>query len=1293
MDIMEAWIDVGGTFTDCFLRNSQGQLLCSKTLSSGRLPIACEQRGKLQWFSPQLVEDVTDFWKSSTLVAFDAQGHELGRLEIVASHEGVLQTSQLQVNSGPINCNPDTRFELLSGVEAPVLCVRRLLQVPLTQHLPKLQIRLGTTKGTNALLTQSGAPTALAITAGFEDLLLIGNQTRPDLFALEIHKPHILANWIVPIPERLDAMGRVLTPLDVEQSLLNLRKIHSTDCNSLAICLLHSYVSPAHELQVEKIAREVGFEQISLSSQVAPLVEVVARAETSLVDAYLSPVIRHYLSTLVEQFGGGDRVQLDVMTSAGGLTPWYAYSGKDSILSGPAGGIRALDGIRQATGEKQLLGLDMGGTSTDVCRVSNQIQLQFESNKAGVRILTPTLPIETVASGGGSICWFDGVALRVGPQSAGAAPGPACYGRGGPLTITDLNVFLGRIPDSQFPFALDHLAIQERLTELHEQVMPSIGIESLEELAYGLRTIANEQMAGAVRSVSIAQGSDPRAHALVGFGGAAGQHICEVAASLGIGRVFDSPHGGLLSALGMGLADRRVNSVEPVYEKLSICDWPSIKKRIANQGLELISKLIQLGADETNIGMSQAFELRYVGTDTSLTITIDNQQTDWPTDLTTRFHTAHQERFGYARPWKALELVAIRLEAWATTGQSLPVSTQVPVQTSIEESSAEVSTQFFFAGARHKTPCFERAKLLPGDQISGPAIILNAGSTLIIEPSWHATTRSDGTVELTRHMPTKEVSVHCVAPESAVDAVFRECFAARLKAIATQMGIVLQQTASSVNVKQRRDYSCAIFDCHGYLLSSAPHVPVHLGAMGQTVRAVMKEFPDMLAGDSFVVNDPYRGGSHLPDITVVTPVFSEEGELGVAGRKPLFYVANRAHHADVGGLSPGSMSITARKLIEEGIVISPRYLTRAGQDCSPDLELAWQNSRYPPRNISENLNDLMAQAAANIRGNQLILEYAKSESWERLLLAGHELLAAAAAHIALFIDRQTWDSLQFCDHLDDGTAIRVAIDRPAAGKMRIDFSGTGPTSDSNFNANPSIVAAAVIYVLRCIIADELPLNEGLLQNIELIIPPGCILNPLQSTIPEDSPAVAAGNVETSQRIVDVLLGAFGVAAASQGTMNNLLFGNGEFGFYETICGGSGATALAPGASAVHTHMTNTRLTDPEILESRYPTRLKSFEIRRGSGGSGMHHGGDGVIRLIEFLEPVSLSILSSRRGTYLPYGLHGGHAGAAGRNRLIRVSGDIVDLGGCCQLQVNSGDCIEIQTPGGGGYGKPNKVP
>ncbi len=1277
----EAWIDVGGTFTDCILHHD-GNLTRTKVLSSGATPLRVSPNANQSAnhsAKPRKISCDADwpagFWRGSQL--WTVAG-EHASVEIVDSGRDWLEIADaLEPTAG--------RLEIRTHLHAPVLGVHLLLGIPVGEPLPPISVRLGTTRGTNALLTRRGARTALAITAPLEDLLAIGDQTRPSLFTLDIHKSPPLASLTIGIDERIDAAGEILKPLDKGAAQAKLQKAYDDGVEAIAICLMHSYQNPEHERQLAEIARSIGFPEVSVSSEIAPLIEIVSRAQTTVLDAYLSPVVRSYLREINEQLGGPDVADLQVMTSAGGLVNWDGFRGKDSILSGPAGGVVALEQIRHALGQEALIGLDMGGTSTDVCRADGAQHLEVESSKAGVRILSPTVPIETVAAGGGSICWFDGVSLRVGPQSAGSTPGPACYGAGGPLTLTDINLLLGYLPASQFPFPLEHHAAETRLEGLLQECRQATGINETKKLAEGLRRIACEQMAEAVRTVSIAKGRDPRDHALVGFGGAAGCHVCEVAELLGIETVIDHPDAGLLSALGMGLAPRRADTTLPVYKLIDEVDWESLRQRVLAAFDEMISE---------DGSPSCVVELRYTGTDATISLAEDSLLTsvgrvvDSVSEEANRilheaFQAKHQQLYGYTQDI-AIEMVSVRCERLRQSEYSLPSEAIFAAGSPPPVGSATPGK------GTASFPELQRDLLQPGVGIVGPCIVNNDGSTLAIGRDWEAVACSNGTLAI-RYLGKSPGAAaddfHSREVASArPDAIARDCFAQRLSAIAQQMGEVLKRTSMSVNVKQRQDYSCAIFDAWGTLLANAAHVPVHLGAMGATVRGVLKHFPGLKPGDCFVTNDPFEGGSHLPDITVITPVFNGDGALA-------FFVASRAHHADVGGIAPGSMSVTATNLAEEGVLIEPKHLSASGKDMVEELVAAMQQQRWPPRKIGDLQADLNAQRAANHRGAGLLSEYCRQLSWGNAATLAEELLVASQQKMELYLRSrfELGKTYSATDSLEDGTRIAVSLKSTATGRLLCDFAGSGPTSKTNLNANPSIVSAALLYVLRCLVDDDLPMNEGVLRCVELKIPQG-VLNPQRGPAPEQSPAVAAGNVETSQRIVDVLLMALGEAACSQGTMNNLLFGDASFGFYETLCGGSGATRRSCGASAVHTHMTNTRLTDPEVLESRYPVRLEAFGIRDSSGGCGRNRGGDGVIRQIRFLKDVQISLLTSRRGQG-PHGINGGGDGVPGRNLAIEPNGEVTELPAFFSGNMPAGSQLRIETPGGGGFGPPELRP
>ena len=1292
----QVWCDVGGTFTDCFVVRPNGQQLYTKILSSGVV------KGKAErWLNEKSFVDSArrmdpdGFWIGAAIRWLSDEG------DVIATHQCIAfdsATGSVTIDSSSSNVKDSkgfihrVRYELFAGLEAPVLAARWLLGTNLSEPLSDLDVRLGTTRGTNALLTRNGEPCAFVTTKGFADLVRIGYQERPDLFALAVRKRLPLHHCVVEIDERLAADGSVLTPIDVETAEQSLRELYETGIRSIAVCLLHSYCNPSHELIVEQIAKQVGFTCICISSHVSPKIKAVLRAETALVDAYLTPVVQGYLSRVAREFGLDQNRRMRVMTSSGGLVASDLYRGKDSVLSGPAGGAVAIEAIATAMKEPRCIGLDMGGTSTDVCRIEGKLQLEHETIKAGVRMMVPTLAIHTVAAGGGSVCWFDGVSLRVGPQSAGADPGPACYGRGGPLTLTDLNLLSDRIDTETFPFLLDKNAVDQKLSEVLVQLNSTAGNAFKQftpvQLIDGFRRIANEHMAAAVRSISIAQGADPRQHALVGFGGAAGQHICEIADLLEMSHVVDPPQAGLLSALGMGMASIQRTLTQPVYRLLDLVETSAIAKLQSDLWQSASLEFVDEGIASEQLIASFEIELRYAGTDGAMMVEVEDLRSCIAIDISsvcsTRFSEHHKKRYGYACPGKLIELVSLKGMFSSISENHLPTIESVEAP-SIPATARQSSSRDVFL----------RDTLLPGQSVAGPALIVSSGSTTVIPATWTASILSDKTLSIRKHraedkwhrLLNASANENCDQLFSHVDPVLREVVAQRVAAIADQMGIVLEQTASSVNVKDRRDFSCAVFASNGDLIANAPHVPVHLGAMSQTIRCLLDLFPVMEPGDCYVTNDPYQGGSHLPDITVATPVFVQHAN----GKKsrPDFFVACRAHHAEIGGISPGSMAPTSTRLGDEGVVIHPMHLVQAGNDRSMEIEKLLRSGKHPSRSVAENMADLAAQQAANQRGVQAMQELAELYGLDIVKRYFEHIQQASEAKTRAWIQTLPNDPRRFSDKMDDGTRICVSIQRSLDSKerpmLRIDFEGTGSISKGNLNANPAIVSAAVMYVIRCAVADSLPLNSGVMRCIELIIPEG-ILNPKCIGNQEDWPAVAGGNVETSQRVVDCLLGALGLAAASQGTMNNFLFGNTGFGYYETIGGGTGATPNAAGEDAVHSHMTNTRLTDVEVLEKRYPVRLVRFEIRKGSGGGGKNSGGNGLIRQVLALMPLEVSLVTSRRNS-APFGLGGGKDGKPGENWLIRSDGERIRLDSSVQISIQAGDSILIKTPGGGGMG------
>ena len=1339
MPFWEFWIDVGGTFTDCIARTPSGELRPIKVLSSGVTKgQAAEVQGTNRVVDPLRRADPDDFWLGYEIRFFDESGQPLLTSQVAAFHRrlGVLEVATLL----PSSIVAGTRYELSASEEAPILAIRTALGLRRDQPIPPVTVRLGTTRGTNALLTRRGARTVFVTTRGFADVLLIANQDRPRLFDLDIQKPEPLFADVLEIDERLDADGRVLKAPDetkIRQQLDSLVK----DRPSLAICLLHSFANSAHEQLVERIAREVGFTEISVSSRLAPLIKIVSRGDTTVMDAYLNPILREYVGRLRFQLEGergreGEGVRggegeaafqspplplsftpsLKLMTSAGGLIDADRFVGKDSILSGPAGGVIGFSRVAQQAGFDKAIGFDMGGTSTDVSRFDGEYEYEFETKKAGVRIVAPMLAIETVAAGGGSICDFDGVKLVVGPQSAGSDPGPACYGRGGPLTVTDVNLWLGRIVSSRFPFPLDLEAVERRLMELVARVddhgisrralapveEPQTGACALRmidkaasgdggqkktpdpfALADGLCRIANANMVRAIRKISVARGYDPAEYVLVCFGGAGAQHACEIATSLGMRRVLIHPLASLLSAYGIGLADVRrfgERSVLKPYSVEQLAELESLFGELERTARDEVAAE-GIATDRINPAI-RSLDLRYAGVEATIRVICPSDR-----DYAMKYEELHRQLYGYAHSGRKLEITAARVEVVGLTAEppttTQPLVTRTPV--------ANETQRAWFGGEFRETSVFFREHLHPGDEIYGPALISEPSSTIVVDAGWMARVLARGEVVLEAGDEKTVSRLSAVGDRQSADPVLLEIFNNLFASVAEQMGVTLQKTACSTNVKERLDFSCAIFDPDGNLVVNAPHIPVHLGAMSETVKRIIADNPVVRTPTSerpdvgvratvFVTNDPYRGGSHLPDVTIVTPVRDTNGEL-------IFFTASRAHHAEIGGILPGSMPPFSKHLGDEGVLICNFKLVDGGVSREEELKALLLSGSYPTRSVNDNLADIRAQVAANNVGVNLLRELVEKQSLEVVHAYMRHIQVAAATKMRLALSALPDGRYERVDHLDDGSPIQAAI-TIAGDSATVDFTGTGPVLTSNLNANRAIVTAAVMYVFRCLINEDIPLNGGVLEPITIVVPE-CLLNPPEHLDPAQSAAVVGGNVETSQRVVDVLLGALGLAAASQGTMNNLTFGDATFGYYETICGGSGATPNANGADAVHTHMTNTRLTDVEVIERRYPVRVHEFSIRHGSGGAGEHHGGDGIVRRIEFLKSLNVSLLTERRGPFPPFGLNGGQPGSLGRNTLTKSgSTDVVDLGGKAQITVQPGDVLTIETPGGGGCGK-----
>ncbi len=1285
------FIDVGGTFTDVVARRPDGLLVTHKLLSSGAVRGMAKFDTKSRTaVAPNRIGDPDNFWVGYELHAelsetdrgFQKLKDTRNSSAHVTAFDGLCGTFQLDTpieTPAPRTGDGFYSYELRGPEESPLLAIRYLMGIGLTDPIGHVDVRLGTTRATNALLERKGAHTAFVTTKGFGDILKIGYQDRPRLFDLNIKKREELARFAVEVDERIDANGDVLRQPDESAVRAQLRAAKGRGADALAICFLHAHVNPDHEILVARWAGDEGFSRVSVSSSVARMEGIVPRGDTTVVDAYLSPVIDHYVQSIRRAIPHG---RLRLMTSAGGLIDAAAVTGKDTVLSGPAGGVMGCAHAARLAKLTPTIGFDMGGTSTDVCRISGTVSSAgepvgavdyvHETVKAGVRIVTPMVAVETVAAGGGSICSFDGQKLTVGPESAGADPGPACYGRGGPLTVTDMNVFLGRVVPEFFPFPLDRAVIQRQLDELRGRVEQATGTESnTVHLAEGFIRIANAHMASAIKRISIAKGYDVREYSLTTFGGAGAQHACAIAQALGMKRILCSPYAGVLSAVGMGTADikrieqRSVN--QPLDASADEKLWP-IFDAITNDLADALSK--EDVRKQDLLPPVKTMDLCYQGQSTLITVPTQPFE-----QARQRFECMHQQLYGYVHKNRGVEVRVVRVEMRAPSD---PLDTSADPPTG-KPSSSDEATDKVIDAASQRVPLFARSSLSSGQRLSGPAIIIEETSTIVIDPDWIAEVTESGDIVMT-HATERSCGTTRRRLSTEVDPVELELFNNRFAAIAEQMGATLRRTALSVNVKDRLDYSCAVFTPKGDLVVNAPHIPVHLGGMGHCIQALIEDVEVMKPGDVYITNDPYRGGSHLNDVTVITPVYDE------TQTNLLFFVASRAHHAEIGGTRPGSMPPDSTSLAEEGVVIQAFPWIVHGAPQHETLRHLLTSATYPTRTPDDNLADIAAQVAANQTG--------ASELTTLVEHFGLSVVQAYMQHIQDAAERKMRTALsalplgvhRFEDRLDDGTSIKLALTIHKNGAT-LDFSDTSGVHAGNLNANPAIVASAALYCMRCLINEDIPLNAGVLAPIEIILPQ-CVLNPPGHQDPAQCAAVVGGNVETSQRIVDCIFGALKTVAASQGTMNNLLIGNDRFGYYETICGGSGAGPTYHGADAVHTHMTNTRLTDPEVLESRVPVRLIRFCIRENSGGDGAHHGGCGVVREIEFLDPLEVSIISQRRTTR-PYGLDGGGPGASGKNTLFRKDEtEAAELPPIAHFSALPGDRLIIETPGGGGYGR-----
>ena len=1203
------WIDRGGTFTDIIALSPAGKLFTHKLLSE----------------NPSLYPD--------------------------AALQGIRQILGLQ------------KDDMISGEKIEI-------------------VKMGTTVATNALLERKGDRTILVTTKGFGDSLRIGYQNRPDLFARNIILPEMLYEEVLEVEERVSAEGEVIIPLiekDIEQSL---RHILSKGILSVAVILMHSYRFPEHEQKIGEIASRLGFTQVSLSHQVSPLIKMVSRGDTTVVDAYLSPILKRYIASVSENLNTEKlsnkksleaSTQLQFMQSNGGLVDSEYFQGKDSILSGPAGGVVGMVKTGQLAGFSRLIGFDMGGTSTDVSHFDGEFERAFETLVAGIRMRAPMMHIHTVAAGGGSILYFDGARFRVGPESAGANPGPACYRKGGPLTVTDCNVMLGKLQPKHFPHvfgkhaneSLDADIVEKKFNALAEKIANATGKpkQAPEEIASGFLKIAVENMANAIKKISVQRGYDITKYTLNSFGGAGGQHACLVADSLGIKRILLHPYAGVLSAYGIGLADIRIIGERQVDHPLTNHTIKFLKKNFSELSLEVTKKVLEQGIKRVNIKSIKKVHIRYDGTDSTLLIDFGTI-----TFMKKAFDTIHRQRFGFIAKKRKLMIEAISFEA---IGESKTVDESTGFTNQNKTESTPVDFAMIHTDhSSHTAPIFNRSQLSPGQKINGPAIILEPTATTIVEPGWQAIQSELSHLILSRMVPLRKNR----APGTEASPVMLEIFNNLFMSIAEQMGATLANTAYSVNIKERLDFSCAIFDPIGNLVANAPHLPVHLGSMGESIKTVIRQNAGKVkSGDVFALNAPYNGGTHLPDVTVITPVFNDDNT------NILFYVGSRGHHADIGGRTPGSAPPDSKTIHEEGILIDNLLIVdRSGLKTKEIMNLL-RSGKYPCRNPHQNLADLNAQIAANETGVKELMKMIDN--------FGLDVVQAYMGHVQDNAEesvRRVIDVLkygEFVYNLDNGSKICVKI---IPDKLRrratIDFTGTSPQDAGNYNAPTAVCKAAVLYVFRTLVDDTIPLNEGCLKPIDLIIPKDSMISPSYPA------AVISGNTEVSQCITDSLYGALNILASSQGTMNNFVYGNEVYQNYETICGGTGAGIDHDGTDAVHCHMTNTRMTDPEVLECRFPIRVEEFSIRPNSGGQGKFKGGNGAIRKMCFLEPMTATTLSSHRITD-PYGLNGGQPGARGKNYVIRANGDIQFLRGNDETEMNAGDTFILETPGGGGFG------
>lgn len=1247
------WVDTGGTFTDCIAHSPAGDARRLKVLSSGVLKGVVIGRVNAKTLSVQLNWPVKkDIFKDFS-ITFSRHHKVAIRIASVDIGKSIVRLEE----SVPTSIRVGDVFEISSGDEVPVFAARLITQTGLHQKLPGIEMKLGSTRGTNALLERKGARVIFLVTRGFKDLLLIGTQQRTDLFALEIIKEKPLHESVIEVDERIEADGSVLIPLGKNEINRIISLVKNSRCDSVAIAFVNSYKNPEHENLLHESLAENGFQFISDSHTLSGQIKILQRAETTVANAYLDPIIHNYINNI--QRGLVD-ARLKIMTSAGGLVDAGNFFPKDSLLSGPAGGVVGAAISAKQSGITQLITFDMGGTSTDVSLYDKQFAYRYESKVGEIKILSPSLAIETIAAGGGSICDFDGHRLLVGPHSAGASPGPACYGSGGPLTITDVNLLLGRADSDFFSIPLYRDRSEKALEILLKKMERATGRKPEAEIVLeSLILIANEKMAEAIRKVSVQQGHDPAGYTLLSFGGAGGQHACSLAKLLEMKKILIPYDAGLLSAYGIGKA-----RIERFEEKQVLLLFSNAESKLSRYFKELFKegarKFVNDGfAINKIVNDRELLFLRFNGQESTIEVPFENGR-----EIRKRFQKKYKAMYGHWVDDREIEIESIRLVLCIK--EESAIKKKVPGRA--YRPFPVKRSDIFFNGAWKKTGVYLWEHLRAGAVIPGPALVVSQNSTTVVNDHWEfKLDQHNNAILLAKNGRMAKLKER--SQEAAL-----ELFSNRFTAVAQEMGAMLQRTSFSVNVKERLDFSCAMMSAEGYLVVNAPHIPVHLGSMGVCVREVKKAIP-MKEGDVVITNHPAFGGSHLPDVTLIKPVYFKKKLIG--------YVANRAHHAEIGGKKPGSMPADAVRLEEEGVIIPPTYLVKRGKIQWHSIRKLFSSALYPTRLPEENMADLNGALASVNMGEHSLKELCLKHGPNEVTFYMKALHEYAAGLLTSKIRESKIKTFRASERLDDGSLLNVNIVLDKKEKMVIDFSGSANVHPGNLNATNAIVQSVVLYVLRLWVNKPITMNEGLMKPVNIILPTG-LLNPDFSGV--KLPAVVGGNTEVSQRLTDTLLKAFGLAACSQGTMNNFLFGNDRFGFYETICGGTGAGPGFDGASGVHSHMTNTRITDPEILELRYPVRLEKFEIRKGSGGRGKWKGGDGVVREIMFKENVEINILSQHR-MEKPYGLKGGQPGKTGKQKLITSKGEVKILKGMDSVVARTGDKIEIKTPGGGGYG------